>query len=94
MNFDTMLSYVAIGKVAYLGKRPDVLILREGDYIIRKTYHKNAIKMIFVASTEEMNSRDWRIVEDDQEEELLTVDHLHYKTDNLKITPSVMWGLD
>lgn len=94
MNFDSMLSYVAIGKVAYLGTRPDVLILREGDCIIRKTYHKNAIKMIFVATNEEMNSRDWRIVEDDQEEEFLTADHLHQKIDNFKITPSVMWGLN
>lgn len=87
MNFDSMLSYVAVGKVAFLGTRPDVLILREGDCIIRKMYHKDAIKMVFIASHEEMNSLDWRIVEDEQEENVLSIPEFNHKKSHFSIQP-------
>lgn len=73
MTYEEMINEVCAGKTAFLTTKPDMVVFREGDTIIRRTFRKCEINQIFIASVQEINSHDWDIVEDSQEADVLHV---------------------
>lgn len=86
MTYDDMMTFVAAGKVAYLPVYPNVVILREGDTVIRRIYHNPNIDMPFIPSRGELNTKDWQI-EDYSDDANDLYDDFVYDPDNFSLQP-------
>ena len=86
MTYDDMMTFVAAGKVAYLPVYPNVVILREGDMLIRRIYHSKMIDMPFIASRGEMNTKDWQIEDYSQDMDGIYDDFV-YDPDTFSLQP-------